>query len=106
MFTSEDKLDPNVLAVIAKKEIAITGTLPILREEMVAWIEAHGGQYHDGVRRSTDTLIVGELPGFITRKLARALELNAKGNRVVILDGAILLAKIRQYRNAVGDTSV
>ena len=51
-------------------------------------------------------MIVGELPGFITRKLARALELNAKGYGIIILDGAVLYAEIGQYGNAVDDTAV
>ena len=86
MVTPNGQSDAIILSEIFQKEIAITGTLPVPRKEMVAWIEANGGRYHDRVRWSTDILIVGELPGFITRKLARALELNEKGNRIIIID--------------------
>lgn len=90
MVTPNGQSDAIILSEIFQKEIAITGTLPVPRKEMVAWIEANGGRYHDRVRWSTDILIVGELPGFITRKLARALELNEKGNRIIIIDGRML----------------
>lgn len=90
MVTPNGQSDAIILSDIFQKEIAITGTLPVPRKEMVAWIEANGGRYHDRVRWSTDILIVGELPGFITRKLARALELNEKGNRIIIIDGRML----------------
>ena len=90
MVTPNGQSDAIILSEIFQKEIAITGTLPVPRKEMVAWIEANGGRYHDRVRRLTDILIVGELPGFITRKLARALELNEKGNRIIIIDGRML----------------
>lgn len=90
MVTPNGQSDAIILSEIFQKEIAITGTLPVPRKEMVAWIEANGGRYHDRVRWSTDILIVGELPGFITRKLARALELNEKGNRIIIVDGRML----------------
>lgn len=106
MFTPNVQSGASILYDISQKEIAITGTLPVLRKEMVAWIEANGGRYHDRVRWATDILIVGELPGFITRKLARALELNAKGYGIIILDGAVLYAEIGQYGNAVDDTAV
>lgn len=90
MVTPNGQSDAIILSEIFQKEIAITGTLPVPRKEMVAWIEANGGRYHDRVRWSTDILIVGELPGFITRKLARAPELNEKGNRIIIIDGRML----------------
>ena len=90
MVTPNGQSAAIILSDIFQKEIAITGTLPVPRKEMVAWIEANGGRYHDRVRWSTDILIVGELPGFITRKLARALELNEKGNRIIIIDGRML----------------
>lgn len=91
MVTPNGQSDAIILSEIFQKEIEITGTLPVPRKEMVAWIEANGGRYHDRVRWSTDKLIVGELPGFITRKLARALELNEKGNRIIIIiDGRML----------------
>ena len=93
MLTFEESAKDKMLSAIVGKEVAITGTLPIPRAEMIDWIHAHGGYYHDRVRYLTNTLIVGELPGFISRKLRRANELNAREERIVILDGTELLAR-------------
>ena len=93
MLTFEESAKDKMLSAIVEKEVAITGTLPIRRAEMIDWIHAHGGYYHNGVRYLTNTLIVGELPGFITRKLRRANELNVREERIVILDGTELFAR-------------
>lgn len=50
MVTPNGQSDAIILSEIFQKEIAITGTLPVPRKEMVAWIEANGGRYHDRVR--------------------------------------------------------
>ena len=63
--------------------IAITGTLPITRAEMITLIKSHSGMYDTTVTRSTDILILGNLrpskviPDGISRKLRRAQQLQA-----------------------------
>lgn len=79
---------------ITGKEVAITGTLPILRREMIAIIKTCGGTYHEGVAKSTDTLLVGKLPFSGTRKLTRAMKLQENGGKIVIVNGAVLLRNI------------
>ena len=71
--------------------IAITGTLPITRNEMISLIETHGGTYDASVTRTTDILILGTLrptaaiPDGISRKLRRARQIQTAGGEIMIL---------------------
>ena len=56
----------------AGKTFVITGTLSRPRNEVKAFIQAHGGKVTNSVSRKTDYLVVGENPG---SKLAKAQKL-------------------------------
>lgn len=86
----------NMLSAIVNREVVITGKLPLLREDVVAWIYANGGRYHNRVRRKTDTLIVGDLPGRNTKKIERTLELHGQGFQVQIISGSDLCDLIKK----------
>ncbi len=57
---------------LAGKTFVITGTLSRPRNEVKAWIQAHGGKVTNSVSRKTDYLVVGENPG---SKLEKAQKL-------------------------------
>lgn len=60
-----------------KKNITFTGTLPCIhRHDAAVYVERVGGLVGSCVSRKTDILIVGELKGESSLKLARASELN------------------------------
>ncbi len=58
---------------LAGLTFVITGTLSRPREEIAAYIQAHGGQVSESVSRKTNYLVVGESPG--GTKYRRAQEL-------------------------------
>jgi DNA ligase (NAD+) len=64
---------PAAAQTLAGRTFVITGTLSRPREEIVAYIQAHGGQVSESVSRKTDYLVVGESPG--GTKYRRAQEL-------------------------------
>lgn len=67
----------------------ITGTLPTLkRDEAKEIIEAHGGKVTGSVSKKTDYLLAGEEAG---SKLTKAQDLQAKGEKIQIIDEAMLL---------------
>ena len=62
---------------LAGKRLLVTGTFPgISREEIIAYIEAHGGTYASGVSKNLDYLVVGEEAG--PTKLEKAQKLGIK----------------------------
>ncbi|MCS7087623.1 MAG: NAD-dependent DNA ligase LigA [Thermoflexales bacterium] len=71
------------------KTFVITGTLSQPREEVAAWIVAHGGKVTDSVSKNTSFLVVGASPG--SNKLTKAQQLN-----VPIIDEATLRAMVEQ----------
>ena len=77
--------------ILMGRHIAITGTLPVTRAEMIASIFALGGVYDPTVKLVTDYLIVGVLrptmamPDGISRKLRRAEQLRAAGGHICIV---------------------
>lgn len=55
------------------KKVVVTGTFPTMgRDEVKAWVAAHGGKISSAVSSSTDILIAGEKPG---SKMAKAQSL-------------------------------
>ncbi len=59
---------------LAGKTFVVTGTLPgFSREEVEAYIQAHGGKVSSSVSRKTDYLVVGEAPGATKYNKAREL---------------------------------
>lgn len=59
---------------LAGKTFVVTGTLPgFSREEVEAYIQAHGGKVTSSVSRKTDYLVVGEAPGATKYNKAREL---------------------------------
>jgi len=59
---------------LAGKTFVVTGTLPgFSREEVEAYIQAHGGKVTGSVSRKTDYLVVGEAPGATKYNKAREL---------------------------------
>lgn len=74
---------------LAGKTFVVTGTLKsFTRDEVKAFIEAHGGKVTDSVSRKTSYVVVGENPG---SKYDKAIALN-----VPILDEAELLSLATQ----------
>jgi DNA ligase (NAD+) len=56
------------------KTFVITGALSRPREEVAAWIEAHGGKVSESVSKKTSYVVVGEAPG--ANKVGKATQLN------------------------------
>jgi len=83
---SEERAVPAGPQTLAGRTFVITGTLSVPREEMAAYVEAHGGRVSDSVSRKTDYLVAGEAPG--GSKYRRAQELG-----VPLLDEAALRRK-------------
>lgn len=68
---------------LAGKIFVVTGTLPTLgREEVKAYIQAHGGKTSESISSKTNYLVLGENPG---SKLEKAKQLN-----IPIIDEAAL----------------
>ncbi len=71
---ADEQAAPRGPQTLAGKTFVITGTLSRSREEVRAYIEAHGGSVTGSVSGNTDYVVVGESPG--STKYRRALELN------------------------------
>ncbi|MCX7980246.1 MAG: NAD-dependent DNA ligase LigA [Bacteroidia bacterium] len=78
---------------LAGKRLLVTGTFPgISREEIIAYIEAHGGTYASGVSKNLDYLVVGEEAG--PTKVEKAQKLGIKQISLAELE-ALVGAPIR-----------
>jgi len=60
---SEESVETDERLALEGMTFAITGTLSVARDEMVATIERHGGRVTGSVSRRTDYLLVGSGPG-------------------------------------------
>jgi len=62
---------------LAGKRLLVTGTFPgVRREDLIAYIQAHGGTYASGISRNLDYLVVGEEAG--PTKLQKAHQLGIR----------------------------
>lgn len=73
-FSNDDAAVQKLSDSLAGKLIMITGVYSISREEMKAYIEAHGGKVASSVSSRTDWLLAGDKPG--DSKVKKAEKLN------------------------------
>ncbi len=77
------------LAKVKGKSFCFTGTLPARREEIVALIEAEGGQVVEEVAATLDYLVVGQTrSGAPSAAQKKAERLNLKGATIALLDNS------------------